>query len=480
MGRTSLAVAAGVADSSGEGRVMLMERLTAEDQLMLWPDEIWPQDIGALAVLDGSSLLDADGRFRIEAVREVVAGRLHLVPRFRQLLCVPPRRLGGPLWVDAANFDLDNHIAELRLPQPGDEAKLLLATEQLRRRRLDRSRPLWQMWFLTGLPDRRVGLFVRMHHAIADGMAGVATIAKFLDAAPDPIPASPPAWTPGPVPTEGELLQDKRRRRLQQLGRALSALTHPVTSGRPLVADWPAMRELLAERPLPATSLDRRVGQDRTLALMRSGLELIKNVAHTSDATVNDVLLTVTAGGLRALLNSREEPVDQVLRIYVPVSLHHEPHAQARGNLIGQMVVPLPIGVSDPVLRLRLIAKETVQRKARSRPSLGGVPHRGIAGRVFLKVVDRQRVNLTSANVPGPAVPQYFAGARLLEVFPIAPLIGKVSLAVAAMSYAGYFNITVVADRDAYPDLDIFLAGVQLELQALTAESYPSKMIERA
>ena len=162
-----------------------MERLTAEDQLMLWPDEIWPQDIGALAVLDGSSLLDADGRFRIEAVREAVAGRLHLVPRFRQLLYVPPRRLGGPLWVDAANFDLGDHVAELRLPAPGDEAQLLRATEQLRRRRLDRSRPLWEMWFLTGLPERRVGLFVRVHHVIADGMAGVATIAKFLDATPN-------------------------------------------------------------------------------------------------------------------------------------------------------------------------------------------------------------------------------------------------------------------------------------------------------
>jgi diacylglycerol O-acyltransferase / wax synthase len=194
-----------------------MERLTAQDQLMLWPDEIWPQDIGALAVLDGSSLLDTDGRFRIEAVRETVASRLHLVPRFRQLLYVPPRRLGGPLWVHAANFELSDHIAELRLPRLGDEAQFLRAIEQLRQRRLDRSRPLWQMWFLTGLPDRRVGLFVRMHHTIADGMAGVATVAKFLDAAPDAVTASPRAWTPGPVPTEGELLQDKRRRRKQQL-----------------------------------------------------------------------------------------------------------------------------------------------------------------------------------------------------------------------------------------------------------------------
>jgi diacylglycerol O-acyltransferase / wax synthase len=133
------------------------------------------------------------------------------------------------------------------------------------------------------------------------------------------------------------------------------------------------------------------------------------------------------------------------------------------------MVVPLPIGVSDPVLRLRLVAKETVKRKARSRPSLGVVPHRGIAGRASLKIVDRQRVNLTRAAIPGPAVPQYFARARLVEVFPMAPLIGKVSLAVAAMSYAGQFNITVIADRDTYPDLDIFVAGVREELQALAA-----------
>jgi diacylglycerol O-acyltransferase len=151
---------------------MPVERLTAEDQLMLWPDEIWPQEIGALAILDGSSLLDPGGRFRIEAVRDVVAARLHLVPRFRQLLYIPRRGLGGPLWVDAPAFDLSDHVRVVPLPAPGDEAALLLAAEQLRRRRLDRSRPLWQMCFLPGLPENRVGMFVKMHHAIADGIAG--------------------------------------------------------------------------------------------------------------------------------------------------------------------------------------------------------------------------------------------------------------------------------------------------------------------
>jgi WS/DGAT/MGAT family acyltransferase len=447
-----------------------MERLTAEDQLMLWPDEIWPQDIGALAVLDGSGLLDPDGRFRIEAVAAAIAGRLHLVPRFRQLLYVPPRRLGGPLWVDAPAFDLADHVAVFPLPAPGDEAQLLLALEQLRRRRLDRSRPLWEMWFLTGLPERRVGLFVRMHHAMADGMAGVATIATFLDATPNAVPGPPRPWLPAPVPTESELLDDRRRRRLQQLRGVLSMLAHPVTTVRDGLAAWPATRELLAQQPLPATSLDRLVGSDRRLAIIRSSLELVKEVAHAYDATVNDVLLTITAGGVRELLSSRGEPVDGlVLRIYVPVSLHQGLRTQARGNLIGQMVVPLPIGVSDPVPRLRLIAKETAERKARSRPSLGKLPRRGIAGRALKKLVSRQCVNVTSADIPGPEMTLSFAGARLLEVFPLVPLIGTVSLAVGAMSYAGQFNIMAVADRDAYPDIDIFATGVQDELCALAA-----------
>src|SRR5215207_1555167 len=117
-----------------------MERLTAEDMVMLWPDEVWPQEIGCLAVLDGVSLFDPDGRFRIEDARAAVAGRLHRVPRFRQLLCRPNLALGPPLWVDATAFDLRDHVQVLPVPAPGDEAQLLLATEQLSSRRLDRSR----------------------------------------------------------------------------------------------------------------------------------------------------------------------------------------------------------------------------------------------------------------------------------------------------------------------------------------------------
>ena len=184
---------------------MPVDRLTAEDLLMLWPDEIWPQEIGALAVLDGSSLLAPGGCFRIEAVREVIAARLHLVRRFRQLLYVPRRGLGGPLWVDAPSFDLGDHVRIVPLPDPGRGAVLLLPTERRRRRRLDRSRPLWEMCFLPGLPENRVGMFVKMHHAIADGIAGVATLGALLDAAPGVPTGSAQPWTPAPPPAARDL-----------------------------------------------------------------------------------------------------------------------------------------------------------------------------------------------------------------------------------------------------------------------------------
>lgn len=453
---------------------MSIERLTAEDELILWPDEIWPQDIGALVLLDGVNLLDAAGHFRIDVARQAVESRLHLAPRFRQVLHVPERRLGGPLWMDAPSFDIRDHLHVLPVPAPGDEMQLLAAVEGVRRRRLERSRPLWEMWFLTGLPDSRIALFVRMHHCIADGMAGVATMARFLDVSSDVVPAAPEPWAAAPAPTEQELLDDQHRRRREAWRTRFSQLGHPASGARQALVAWRAIRELVASKPGTATSLDRLVGQNRSLALIRNNLGLVKEVAHTYGATVNDVLLDVTAGGLRRLLTSRQEAVEGlVLRIYVPISLHRGSRAEARGNLISQMVVPLPIGVADPIQRLQQIAKDTAERKARSRPSLGFFPHRGVAGRVFLKLVARQRINVSSADIPGPQVPLYFAGARLLEVFPLAQLLGNETLAIGAMSYAGQFNMMVLADRDTYPDLNVFAAGVSEELDALEASVRP-------
>ena len=201
---------------------------------------------------------------------------------------------------------------------------------------------------------------------------------------------------------------------------------------------------------------------------MRSSLQLVSEVAHAHDAKVNDVLLAVIAGGLRGLLRNRGERIEGViLPIYVPISLRLGRSSEEGGNLISQMVVPLPLGIADPQLRLRQIAAETARRKAIGRPSLGTMFHSRLLRGAMLKLIVRQRVNVVSADLPGPQSPLYFAGARLIEVFPLLNLLGNESLGVGALSYAGQFNIMAVGDADAYPDIDVFAGSASDDLRVL-------------
>ena len=443
-----------------------LERLTGQDLLMLLADDFgWSEDIGVLAILDGTRLLGPDGRVRVDEVRRRLEPRLHLVPRFRQLLYRPRWGLGRPLWVDAPTFDIADHVRVHRLPAPADEARLLAASARLYRRRLNPTRPLWEAWLLPGLPGRRAGLFLRVHHTMVDGVAGMAALGALLDLDADaPSPVAPP-WTPGPIPTAGELVADNLRRRLRALGRGLWTLTHPRRRG----GSSGVWREFFAERA-PRTSLNRPIGAERRLAVVRGRLDVAKQVAHAHRATVNDVVLAAVSGGLRRLLAARGEDVEGlVLRVMVPVSLHHEPPGSARGNQSSVMLVPLPLGEPDPVRRLELIAAETAARKGRARPQTGG----GILGvaavqRAWYRLLARQRtINLVVTNVPGPPVPLYLAGARLLELFPVAAIIANVTLAVAVFSYDGQLNFTAIADRDTCPDVEVFAKGVRGALDEL-------------
>jgi WS/DGAT/MGAT family acyltransferase len=215
--------------------------------------------------------------------------------------------------------------------------------------------------------------------------------------------------------------------------------------------------------------MNRRVGSDRRLAVVRGSLEAAKRVAHAHRATVNDVLLTAVAAGYADLLSWRGEPTDGVmLRSFVPVSLHQEEPGGARANVDAGMLVPLPIGERDDVRRLELIAAETSERKTKARPAAGSMFRAVFLQRAFLWLMPRQRfMNAYVANVPGPPIPLYFAGAPLLEIFPIVPITANISIGVGALSYAGQFNVTVVADRDLCPDLEAFVTGLERSLAAL-------------
>jgi len=438
-----------------------MDRLTAADLVTLWPEERgWPQDIGALVVLDGDALLDAQGALRLPVVCAAIEARLPRVPRFRQVVTVPRRGLGRPFWSDHTAFDVAEHVGAQRLT--GDDA-LLAAVEQLRRHPLPRSRPLWQMWFLTGLAGRRVALYVRVHHVLGDGPSAVAMLGAFLDPSPDP-PAEPPRpWRPAPLPTARALFVDAWRGRWAALARA-RALPRPT---------WAVLREGCTAWRTPSTSLNRAVGPDRAVALVHADLDQVRRVAHAHGATVNDVLLTAVTGGLRALLEYRGEPLGTaVLRAMVPVSLHRLDAGGPHGNRLGSMVVPLPVGEPDPAAALGRIAADTAARKRRVHPRLTPVVRSRTLQRAALTALERQRVfHVHVADVPGQVTPLWFAGARLREVYVLPPLMGNLTLAVGAFSYAGLFDVAVVGDRDACPDLDVFAAGLRERLGSASSGS---------
>jgi diacylglycerol O-acyltransferase len=298
----------------------------------------------------------------------------------------------------------------------------------------------------------------------------VAAFGALLDLAADTPARVAPPWTPAPIPSTGQLLHDNLRRRVQGLDRGLAGLAHPVRTLRRARRVWPAWREFFAEQRAPQTSLNRPIGGDRRLAIIRSRLELARQIAHAHHAKVNDVVLAAVAGGLRELLRHRGEDVEELtLRTAVPVSLHHEQPGQARGNQDGMMIVPLPLGEPDPVRRLDLIAAETAERKQHPHPpGASGVMRFAAVQRAVFRRLARQRlVNLYVTNVPGPPVPLYLAGVRLLELFPVVPLEGNMTLTVGVFSYAGQLNLTAVADRGTCPDVEVFAQGVRSALDEL-------------
>lgn len=461
---------------------MAIDRLNSGDRLMLRAGARWPQHIGALAILDGTSLFDPDGQLRIEAVRGAVQARLGGLPRFRQVLRMPRLGLGPPYWTDAAHVDLADHVRVAAVPDPGSEAQLLDVVERLRRRPLDLSRPPWEMWFLTGLPGRSVGMFVRIHHAAADGLAAMVAFSAFVDPPADegiadsPTPARRPAapWRPSPRPSSAALLIDNLRRRVDGVRAIARAVRRPRTTARAIADSMPALREVLAEEPATRTSLNRFVGPGRRIALVEIPVADVRRVGRFSHATPNDVLLALTAGGVRALLAGRGEPVEEItIRVYVPVSLRRgraKRAARPNGNAVAQMAVPIGLA-GDPIARLGRIAGETARRRRRRRTSLGLWFASGFVTRLLLRVISRQRVNVTTANLPGPRDPERLLGAPLRGVFPVVPLIGNVPLGIGAVSYAGTLDIGVTADRAAVPDLDVLVEGMRAELRALCAST---------
>jgi WS/DGAT/MGAT family acyltransferase len=393
--------------------------------------------------------------------------------------CYAPRvGQGLPLWVDDPGFDLANHVHAVHLPAPGGQRELLGLCDEVCMRLLDRTRPLWELWLVTGLDQGRVGLVLKLHHSLADGLAAVQIAGLLLDSTADAgSPAPPPRQQPQPTPSGRALLADNLARRRAGLAAALARLRHPrKLAAQARVLAGAAQLAAGGRRHQHRSVLRRPVGGHRRLALVRAQLAEVKAVAHAHGATVNDLLLAAVAGGLRALLLARGTPTDGlILYASVPVALRARTDTAALGNQVGLMVVPLPVGEPDPAQRFQHITRATIERKRRPERLASLRP---VGSLTILRVLNRYSrhqhiVDVFVTNVPGPKRPLYLLGARLVEVFPVVQVAGNVPLSVAVLSYAGQLNIGIQSDPDGCPDLDVFADGLCRSLEELGAATPP-------
>src|SRR5919199_1646147 len=399
-----------------------------------------------------------------------IRGRLHLVPRYRQKLAFPPFETGRPLWVDDPNFNLEYHVRHTALPAPGSESQLRALAARVHSQQLDRSKPLWETWLVQGLEGNRFGLISKTHHALVDGIAGVdlATVLFDPTPVPQPVPHEGEPWAPQPEPSGAQLaargVRGLVRFPLAAAGRALDAVTHPT---RTLELAREAVEGVggvagAGLNPAPDTPLNVEIGPHRRLAFVRNDLADFKRVKNALGGTVNDVVLAVVAGGLRAWLRDRGVRTEGLeLRALVPVSIRTGDQRGHMGNRIVAMRGPLPVYVEDPVARLRVV-RQAMDGLKESKQAVGAEVITGLealAPPTILAQASRLQFstrlfNLLVTNVPGPQFPLYVLGRELLDLFPVAFLPENQAVAVAAMSYNGSIDFGLLGDYDAMPDIE--------------------------
>ncbi len=459
-----------------------MTRLTALDNAFLaFESDRTPTHVGTVAFFEGDPFHDEHGDFRLDEIRARVESRLHLVPRLRQIPAETPLGVAHPLLVDDPDFDIAHHVKLLQVGAPADEAAVFELAATLHMERLDRDRPLWELWFVDGLADGRVALVEKIHHSIVDGVSGVEVATVLLDVEREPAEPEAPPWTPDDDHSGFDLMAegvaDRIRRPFDLLTDALSSLRHPVQTAREAVHDADALRSFL-EAPLraPKSTLNVDVGHQRRLVAIRRDLSEVKEHAHHHGGTVNDLVLAAVTAGLRDLLDARGELPDDdpafALRALVPVSLHT---AEGElGNVVAGLIVDLPVGMADPVARIRSISadlrhhKETGEAAASARLLRGAdlLPPT-VANSIGRAVHHQPFINVIVTNVPGTTFPLYAMGAEMLDAVPIVPLGGNLTVSIGVLSYNGRIDLGLLADPVAMPDLDTLVAGVEAGFEDL-------------
>ena len=460
-----------------------LDRLTAIDaSFLLQEQDTTHMHIGGVVIFDGPSP-DVD-----EFTRHI-GSRLGLVPRYRQKVVDGPLHLGRPMWIDDPHFNLAYHVRETALPAPGSEEQLRNLTSRVFSQRLDRSKPLWEMWLVQNLEGGRFALITKTHHSLIDGVAGADLLTTLFDLSPDAdADADAPGdglepWQPTPEPSRAQLAA-------HELSGVLADGVGAATGLLGAVGDPGALLETVRDRatglgevvwtalnPPPASPITVKPGPHRRFEMVFEDLEDFKRIKRAFDSTVNDVVLAVVAGALAKFFHARGLHTEGVeLRAAVPISVRAKGQEGAMGNQLTQIVCPLPVYITDPAERVRF-CKEAMDGIKSSKQALGAetiANAEGFAPPTILAQATRlnfssRLYSLLVTNIPGPQFPLYVLGRRLERMCPVAFLGGDHALAIAVISYDGSINFGLIADRDAIPDLDVLAQGIEASVAELVS-----------
>ncbi len=462
---------------------MSVDRLSPLDASFLHvEDSVSHMHIASVAVLEGPSPPFADVVARVR-------GKLPLVPRYRQVVRFVPFDLGRPVWVDDPHFNIDYHLRHTALPAPGGEDELRKLVGRVMSQPLDRTRPLWEIWVVEGLEAGGWAMLSKTHHAMVDGISGTDLMAAIMDLSPTVAAPEPDGWEPKPAPTPLTLAT----------GAVVDLLRNPYEQFRAVRASTRVPRQALRQavevtrglsamaglvRPTPVSSLNGPIGPHRRYGWASTSVDDIKTVRKSLGGTFNDVVLAAITHGFRQLLLARGESVDRVVRTLVPVSVRpRDTSGRAVGdgtfeNKVSAMFAELPVGIADPVERLHAITAQMDGLKE-SKQALAGEALTSMSGfappmllalgmRLATRVAQRN-VNTVTTNVPGPQMPLYIAGTRMLKAYPYVPLAGQIRIGVAIFSYDGQVNFGVTGDHDTTEDLDVLCTGVESGMHRLLA-----------
>ena len=448
-----------------------MERLSALDASFLYLEsERTPMHISSLAIYEGPAPTNAQ-------LRDMLERRLPLVPRFRQKLASTPFGLHRPVWIDDEDFDLDAHLAHVALFEPREEALLQLSGRILSQP-LCKTRPLWEMWMISGLPRGRFAILSKTHHCLWDGIAGIDLHSVLLDDSPDGRPTEDivpfkPRANPSGLGMLARAARDRLNESIDVTNGLINAVRDPVGAyrqARSLVRDVSSFTGSLLKQA-PNSSLNTTIGARRRYALGRASLTDVKGLKPRFGASVNDVVLAAVAGGLREWQLHRDvTPHD--MRVMVPVSVRGE--NTDLGNRVAMVVVQLPVADKTPAMRLERVHRTMTNAKESGHVAAGEtitrlssfMPPMGVAALTRAQAVMRP-FNLLVTNIPGPQMPLYLLGRKLVELFPQAPLATDQGLSIAALSYDNKIGFGLLADHDILPDVEVIAAGIESSLDDL-------------